>query len=72
MNKWISVDERLPISGDMVIVYDQQGWMWFAFLNEWDKWEHQAGDEPGIKVTHWTFPPIPPKKKKAKNSQENK
>lgn len=72
MRKWNSVDEMLPKIDGMVIVYDEQGWIWFARLNEYEKWECVSGGEPGIKVTHWMWPPYPPKKKKIKTASSDK
>jgi Protein of unknown function (DUF551) len=71
MNKWISVDDKLPESNTWVLMVDKDGWMVTAiyerinvqyqpgYIDKWDS-GHCCGREPE-KPTHWMPLPELPK-----------
>jgi hypothetical protein len=58
--KWISVEERLPRSGDTVLVYyrrgDYRGADIMRYIGRW------LTVDPLVEVTHWMPLPEPPEK----------
>lgn len=64
--EWISVTDELPELEDLVLVYDNDGDMFVAYLIEWKKeslWSIYCHCRPGSgprEVTHWMkLPPNP-------------
>ena len=62
--EWISVDERLPMYGELVLVSSmdkitkKHGWFYLASYDEERKWWNGASFG---RVTHWMPLPEPPK-----------
>lgn len=54
--QWISVEERLPSSGEYVLIHDKFGYNQVAVYMEPEKCWYDA-----ISVTHWMELPKPPK-----------
>jgi len=64
MTAWISVEDRLPEDGSMVLTY---GWWEYPdsmrYVGETETWYDQEGNWPdgSSPVTHWQpLPPPPP------------
>lgn len=61
MIKWIRAQEKKPEHGKRVLLCDFTEWMYVGFYNEnTKKFEHCAGEEPGVDVTHWAYLPKVP------------
>lgn len=56
--EWISVDDRLPVEGDEVFVWTDNGYCFVAIRQD-SKWFDIYDDEELIRITHW-FQPSPP------------
>ena len=64
VQKWISVDDRLPEKGQEVLVFDEsENWTGFAWLRPDETWTTLGFDFPfGLgEVTHWMPIPQSPK-----------
>ncbi|MFN6189739.1 MAG: DUF551 domain-containing protein [Planctomycetia bacterium] len=64
MSEWISVSERLPESGDMVMVwnYGEHVLAWLNFTNNGTAY-FSSKDDSNFEVTHWMPLPRPPERK---------
>ena len=64
MSKWISVDERLPESGETVLVwnYGEHGFAWLNFTANGTAY-FSSKDDKNFQVTHWMKLPKPPEVK---------
>jgi Protein of unknown function (DUF551). len=67
--KWISVKERLPEIGDIVLVYyrrgDYRGADIMRYIGRW------LTVDPLVEVTHWMPLPEPPKESGREKTDEN-
>jgi hypothetical protein len=66
MSEWISVEDRLPESGEKILVWCSVKGSWFSgFFTKYDDfviWAIYEGSAISSNVTHWMPPPEPPSK----------
>lgn len=67
MNNWISVDDRLPKSGEQVLACFEDGFIATVSTDENGEWELWADSG---EVTHWMHLPSPPRKDSYENNLE--
>ena len=61
MSEWIRVEDRLPKPFQVVLVYMPHVCRCAGYLNSNKDWIVDRVDLSGIRVTHWTPIPDPPK-----------
>ena len=63
MNReWISVDDKMPMVGDIVDVWTENDVRYIDIVNDYDGWVSlYVGSKFNGKVTHWMTMPEAPK-----------
>ena len=73
VQEWISVDDRLPEHGDVVVVWHT--YMEHPFVCQWDErsdcWIDNKWTFGRNTITHWCYLPQPPKENDYENQNYN-